>query len=150
MAESRLNIELFKKIRQRIAEIPESYDQDYWVEDSAESPCGTVACLAGHAIICDAPTIERGISDLHRLKQRDPLKAVPRRAAKLLGLTGSWTKYVDTSSESAGGETIIFDSDAAGWPEPFQSDFQMAGGRGKSQVAVRYLDHIISTGKVLE
>lgn len=142
MSESRLNIELFKKIRDRIASIPESYDQDYWVERSTESPCGTVACLAGHTIICNAPTLERGLSDLNRLKAKDPMYAVPRKAARLLGLTGNWRKYAYDHDREAGGETIIFDVDAEGWPKLFRDQFREGRGSEKSDAALNYLDHI--------
>ena len=148
--ETHLNIELFKKIRERIATIPESYDQESWVEPDAASPCGTVACLAGHAVICNAPTVEQGLDDLYTLKRRDPFYAVPERAAILLGLGGSWRALVDDGNAVAAGETAIFDTDAEYWPAQYQERFICGKGPEKARVAVAYLDHIIETGKVLE
>lgn len=150
MAESRLNIELFKKIRQRIAEIPESYDQESWCGPSGAAPCGTTACLAGEAIICAAPTVEQGVEDLRRLNASDRVYGVPDRATALLGLSGSWAAWVDDDNRQAAGETVIFDADAEGWPEEFRQDFRYANYRERANIAVAYLDHIIETGKVLE
>lgn len=150
MAESRLNIELFKKIRDRIAAIPESYDQDYWCEASKAAPCGTTACLAGEAIICAAPTVEQGVEDLRRVNAADRRCGVPNRAAELLGLSGRWAAWVDDDNRVAAGETIIFDADAEGWPDEFRDEFRCADARERAEIAVEYLDHIIKTGKVLE
>lgn len=38
MAENKLNLELLRKVRDRIAAIPESYNQGSWVENSRKSP----------------------------------------------------------------------------------------------------------------
>lgn len=143
MSEQRLNIELFKKIRDRIATIPESYGQHYWVDDSSESPCGTVACLAGEAIICAAPTVDAGIAELRRLDESDDELAVPVRAAFLLGLTGDYSK----PEYKQMGETNMFWGDGRGWPEPFRSVLRNGN---QAAAAVAYLDHIIETGKILE
>lgn len=37
---TKLNIELFKKVRDRIAEIPESYDQRHFLKETDAAPCG--------------------------------------------------------------------------------------------------------------
>jgi hypothetical protein len=42
------NIELAKLILKQIDAFPESFDMNSWV---AVSPCGTVACIAGHAML---------------------------------------------------------------------------------------------------
>lgn len=147
MSEQRLNIELFKKVRDRIAAIPESYDQSEWVRPSNASPCGAAACLAGETIICNAPTVAAGIKELKRLRALDQYHAVPERAAELLGLEGSWKDFLTTELPDDGGETIIFDGDALYWPRQFRSMFRDGD---EADAAVAYLDHIIETGKVLE
>lgn len=143
MAESRLNIELFKKVRERIATVPESYNQNQWVKQSRRSPCGTVACLAGETIICAAPTIQDGIKELNNLIEHNDFE-VPTRAAKLLGLRGNFWNL-------DGEETDIFLARGEGFPEPFRTKFRRAQRlNDKAAVVVSYLDHIITTGKVLE
>lgn len=148
---SKLNIELFKKVRDRIATIPESYDQEQWYDTSPRSPCGTVACLAGEAIICAAKSVPQGIAELKRLYARDPLYAVPERAARLLGLSGDWSAWIDEEDWKQAAETTMFDADAETWPEPYRDEFQRAPSAiERASVAVAYLDRIIETGKVLE
>jgi hypothetical protein len=140
---NRLNVELFKKIRERIATIPESYDQTTWIADNELAPCGTAACLAGEAIICAAPTVADGIAEPQRLDESNDQLAVPLRAAFLLGLTGDYSKR----SYEEMGETNIFWGDGRCWPEPFRSVLQNGN---QAAAAVAYLDHIIETGKILE
>jgi hypothetical protein len=147
VGKNRLNIELFKKIRDRIASIPESYNQDNWWLPTQRSPCGTAACLAGTAIICNAPTVAEGVAQLKRLYRIDKYRAVPRNAAELLGLTGDWDAHIDHDDDEAAGETLMFDADAAYWPHPFGRMFYRGD---EAEAAVAYLDYIIETGKVLE
>lgn len=141
MNEQKLNIELFKKIRVRIATFPETFDQSCWASPSPDAPCGTAACLAGEAIICNAPTVKEGIAELNRLADLPGL-AVANEAARLLGLSGD---YEGETLEDEG-ETAIFRGLAEGWPEPFRSHFNA----NEPEAAVAFLDHIIETGKVLE
>lgn len=137
----KLNIELFKKVRDRIAEIPESFEQSRWIMRRRSSPCGYAACLAGETIICNAPTVEEGLRELRRLNAADEdanSALVANTAGKLLGLKGSYYES---------GEHDIFVSTAQFWPEPFRSRFAEGDESG---AAIAYLDHIIETGKVLE
>lgn len=151
MSESRLNIELFKKVRDRIAAVPESYDQSTYRRADRRAPCGTAACLAGEAIICDAPTVEDGVAEL---REYDDVDFVAERAAELLGLPQpDWGKH----SETGDGYNVTarlfacHEDYEVFWPEPFASQFAEAGTTSeRSRVAVAYLDHIIATGKVLE
>lgn len=146
MTQTKLNIELFKKVRDRIATIPESYDQEKWVRESRRSPCGVTACLAGEAIICNAPNVTEGVGELWALSKRDKNDVIPARAAELLGLRGSWKEFIETGKEEFAGETIIFDGTADNWPAPYRYQYK----DHPAEAAVAYLDHIISTGKVLE
>jgi hypothetical protein len=147
---SRLNIELLKKVREKIATTPEAYDQGNEAYNDQRSPCGTVACIGGWADILSAPNKAerdrrmRGFVDLDR-------------AADALGLSGAsfWNEY-------AGGiqteRAILFTGDPdENWPAPFAGQYVNAldsdafdGNRAIAAVAVAYLDHIIASGKVLE
>jgi hypothetical protein len=137
-----LNIELFKKVRERIATIPKSFNQNTFYSSSDASPCGTVACLAGEAIICAAPSIEEGLRSLKRLTDIDVWErsTVPDKAAELLGLEGNYWG-------GAEGETQIFLPNAAGWPYRFRLQFVTGD---EAAAAVAFLDYIIETGKVLK
>lgn len=148
MSEKKLNIELFKKIRDRIAEVPESYDQSTYVTEDHRAPCGTAACLAGAAIICNAVSVKAGIRSL---RHHDDRRTISQRAAKLLGLPRpNWGVDDDEYNSAA----LLFYSSSdykVGWPEPFGSTFNKARGvKSRAEAAVAYLDHIIETGKVLE
>lgn len=140
-----LNFPLWVKVRNRIEAIPESFYQNAWVISRQESPCGTAACLAGEAIICLAPTVERGVAHLKELRVVDK---VPAMAAKALGITR------DIRNEDEPGEADIFREVGAGWPRPYSSAFRVADyeydHKEQARIAVEYLDHVIETGKVLE
>lgn len=141
--ETNLNIELFKKIRERIAAVPESYDQSELYAESSDSPCGTVCCLAGEAIICNEPTIAQGVTELRRLYNEVGGYAVPRRAIELLDLSGSQ----GCSSEDRWHE--MFDGGGYGWPEKFGKMYRQANTQAKkAQAAVAYLDYIVETGRI--
>jgi hypothetical protein len=134
----RLNIELFKKVRERIAAIPESYDQNRWYKRTSVSPCGTAACLAGETIICAAPTIDEGIRQLRELHDEDEADFdIPNTAGELLGLDGDYMQW--------GTEHDIFMGEAKGWPEPYRTQFTE---RGPHIAVLGLLDEIITTGKV--
>lgn len=134
----KLNIELFKKVRERIATTPESYDQLLWAKRSTKAPCGTTACLAGEAIICSMPTVEAGVKLLWDTLSHPSTPAPDLMAKELLGLN---------DREAA----AVFTASACGWPAPFSVQYDKArGNAGKARAAVAYLDHIIETGKVLE
>src|SRR5690349_21650461 len=104
----KLNKPLIRKMIKRIETMPESYDQEVWArrinaDDERPRPiCGTTACLAGHAIICNS------------VNQRKTARHLTNRsgysmdftAARLMGLSdcARWR---------------LFWSDAAQeWPEP--------------------------------
>jgi hypothetical protein len=144
MTKQRLNIELFKKVRAKIARAPEAYDQSVEVYSTGNSPCGTAACIGGWADILSAPSAsERDI----RIRGRVNLD----RAANALGLGGSsfWGEYLrDEATE----RMVLFTGDPAdNWPEPFAKQWRRAKtSKAQAKIAVAYLDHIIETGKVLE
>lgn len=139
---SELNIKLFRKIRNRIRNIPESYNQNVWGKKSRRSPCGTVACLAGEAIICAAPTVKQGLENLHDFTEQDRDDEVPNRAAELLGLQGNY--YSCTPDD-----TDIFMGHGAGFPLPYREQFQKARTKAaQAAVVVDYLGNVIKTGRV--
>lgn len=133
LEQPKLNLKLLRKVRDRIAEIPESYDQTKWIMDSAEAPCGAAACVAGETIICDAPTVKQGINTLRSLAGRSG--AISDRASALLGI----------SEEEA---DVMFDysyvNHTVEWPSPFKRRFAAAATpQAQAVVAVAYLDECL-------
>lgn len=134
MKERKLNIELFKKVRDRIKEIPESYNQRWWVDESSEAPCGTAACLAGETIICSARSVTVGIRKLRRLDDE---------AQDLLGLSNEERSILFTAFPAG---------DIKQWPEPWATRWANAlnNQRKQARVAISLLNRIIKTGKIPE
>jgi len=131
-----LNFPLWVKVRNRIAAVPESYNQGYWKQKSSVAPCGTQACLAGEALICSERSAKQGLALLWRTRRN----TIAGRASALLGLDRNTS------------EDQIFTSWIDGeWPEPFATQFAEAEpGMEEAKVAVRYLTHVIRTGQVVE
>lgn len=130
-----LNFSLFRKVIKKLETAPEAYRQAQTAIRDEDAPCGTAACIGGWADILS------GDGDLKNAR------VDLNRAADNLGLDGySW--FDESDSERA----ILFDGDPSlKWPEPYQTQWITAGTRRKrARVAIRYLTHIIKTGKVLE
>jgi hypothetical protein len=53
-----MNVELLRKVRAHIRRVPMSFVMDDWASP-AETPCRTVACIAGHAYRLEHPTAFR-------------------------------------------------------------------------------------------
>lgn len=135
-----LNIELFKKVRRKIKTTPTAYDQRDDHRKSRYAPCGTACCIGGWADILSAPTkAER--------EKRMAGEVNLNRGANALGLKGR-DFYRELTTERA----VLFDGRPGQvWPKPFCDQWRRARTYAeRSAVAVAYLDHIISTGKVLE
>jgi|SRR6185503_17664585 len=150
MSKERLNIELFKKIREKIAATPEAYDQETYGRREEEAPCGTAACIAGWACVLSdrVPLLtlqrQRYISNLD----------IPFLAAEALNLTVDEADILFSGNPDwdDGAET-----DVRAWPEPYASDWsasktlpEITQLKEQARIAVAYLDRIIETGKVLE
>lgn len=126
-----MNKSVVRKMIKRIGSTPESYHQEAWfIETDRRTPCGTVACLAGEAVICSARTIEDGIK-LAFLEH----DKIPDLAEKILGLPYGHA---------------VFAADANGWPEPYDSDFAKAKSRkDQAAVAVAYLKEALKRGTMI-
>lgn len=143
----RLNIPLFKKVRDRIIAVPESYDQRYFLCSADTSPCGTIECVAGETLIASQRSVKLGLSFLQRVYNRDEVWKI---AKKKLGLTEDEADILFTGGYDGKLE----------WPEPFATDYQRAylesalssveQSIATAAVAVKYLNWIIKTGKVSE
>ena len=147
----RLNIELFKKIREKIATTPEAYDQTVFARRSITAPCGTVACIAGWACVLG------GAMDADDLKRRErtsgvEFESIETTARDALGIDDDEADILFT--ENPAGVRHDWDEDdderEGGWPQPFSGQWDDARRTDRPRIAIAYLDHIIETGKVLE
>jgi hypothetical protein len=150
MSEQRLNIELFRAVREKIASAPAAYDQTTFGQPDEDAPCGTAACIAGWACILsgemDAPTLYD--ANTGQLQQ-----SIVETATRVLGIADNEAEILFTAEPE--GEWEDYDDEgesvySMAWPEPFRTDWEDAHDSERPFVAVDYLDHIIETGKVLE
>lgn len=138
MSESRINVELLERVRDKVRAAPEAYDQTTYRRTEPAAPCGTAACIAGWAVtlsgepltetanrcVCDDPLCLRGTS-------------VAEDARRLLGLL----------PEEA---SVLFRAaPARTWPEPFGTLYGLAKSpQARAEVAASYLNWIIEHGRV--
>lgn len=146
MGEQKLNIKLFKKIREKIATTPEAYDQGAWGRREETAPCGTAACVAGWACALSgvATTEELAVARTGIVRAG----WIADIAATRLGLEDDEAAVLFNPRPA---DEDLSD-EYAPWPEPFASQWRSARKDvlKESRAAVAYLDHIIETGKVLE
>jgi hypothetical protein len=157
VSEQRLNIEVFKAVREKIATTPEAYDQEIWGRRDRDAPCGTACCIAGWACVLNGDvSIEdaRALGRNGEIGPNDNVRHVSDVASEALGLSADDADTLFTSLPE--GEWDDYDDDgedvfAGGWPEPFATNWRLSSSDAeRASVAVAYLDHIIETGKVLE
>jgi hypothetical protein len=127
-----MNKKVVRRMIKRLETVPESYHQGaMFVEEDDHAPCGTVACLAGEAVICSAKTVEAGI----KLALSGEIDLV-EEAEALLGLTDI--------------EHCVFAVDGSGWPIPFRYEFTEANSREEeARVAVAYLKEALKRGTMI-
>jgi hypothetical protein len=128
-----MNIELLKKVRDKIATTPEAYDQSIWGRSAKDAPCGTAACIAGWAAHLS------GHAPLERLQNNGNSTSIGDIAQRELGID-----YFERS-------TLFSAEPSASWPDPYNDDWDNAGSpQERATVAVAFLDEIIDTGEVRE
>lgn len=77
-----MNTQLLNRVTFAILNEPRKFDISSWVEHDRRSPCGTTACIAGHAL-----AINRKFKSLKPLFPLDELDAIEESAKNALGLT---------------------------------------------------------------
>lgn len=149
MSEQRLNIELFKAIREKIATAPDAYDQESYGRPEDDAPCGTAACIAGWACVLSDRVPLLTLQNQRYL----PMLNVPLLAAEALALTADEAATLFTSSP---GYDDTEDPFTKPWPEPYAGEWAESidlGGAEQvkelARIAVAYLDWIIENGRVL-
>lgn len=149
MAKRKLNVELLKQIRDKIASTPDAYDQMVYGRPDHTAPCGTACCIAGWACVLSG---RYSVEDIRKARDAEYVvkERISETAQELLGLSeneadtlftaepeGSWEDYDDDGEDAFEG----------GWPEPFRTEWR-EGIKEYNVIAARYLDQIIETGKV--
>lgn len=148
MSEMKINKPLIRKMIKRMEAMPESYAQEVIAETLAvavdedgvlprpEPACGTVACIAGEAIICESKTVKAGVAHLLRLSEKGEASDY---ATRILGL----------SDDAA--DTLFFEW-TVGWPQPHRTQYANAKTyKGQARAAINLLKAILRTdGKILE
>lgn len=155
---ARLNIPRFVQLRDHIKQFPETYNQGVWGvrKKQAKTACGTVACLAGRDLIIAkiATPLEVGkqmwrrgkrkgeyigSSDFRVLASSD-LRLTSEESDRLFGPGMNWpTPYGTRMQEAYWGYMIdMSDDDHLNW------------SLRQSKIAIAYLSHIISTGRILD
>lgn len=82
-----MNTELLLKVKAAILAEPTKFDMSHWVISDDESPCGTAACIAGHAV-----HISRGYLKLKDLL-RDEVEDIETEGAKVLEIRAPSTLF---------------------------------------------------------
>lgn len=140
-----LNKDLIRKMIERIEIMPETYDQNTFCSSAGSTLgrpkpiCGTVACLAGEAIICAAPDAAMGVAKLRQI-DHDAKIAIDEYAANLMGI-----------DEEIAERLFMNWDDEDGWPEPYRSQWiQARTYEGEAAAAVGLLKAILETdGQIL-
>lgn len=121
-----MNTKLLLKVKATILAEPLKFDIQSWFDQNDESPCGTTACIAGHAI-----AISRGWKKLKKGLGTILRYSAGNEGQRVLDLNGN-QRY------------ILFNLE--GWPIQYQNAYDRAKSPvGKAQAAARRIDHFIKT-----
>lgn len=109
MPETKINLELLRTVRKQISYFPNTYNQGDWGHrkygsEGTSTPCGTTACIAGHAMLASGYVLPRShFYDAIEFRQHgfngERLVAATE-AQKLLGLTWAQHMFLFFSSAS--------------------------------------------------
>lgn len=128
-----INIELLTKIRDRILAIPTAYNQTSWGGRSKLAPCGTVCCIAGHALLLAGKYTPEQIGVQRDANGQEIDFAT--EGSQVLGLRSPWPLFTGAPADN--------------WPKPFATKWRKAKTKEqRARVAADYINHIIKYGKV--
>lgn len=119
-----MNTELLLKVKAAILAEPAKFDMEDWFAKSDESPCGTTACIAGHAAV-----MHRGIQRLSAYNWAWLDTPDIARNALMIDLKSS--------------DRLFYLPD---WPIEFKARYIQAESASEcSKVAADRIDHFIAT-----
>lgn len=139
MEKTKLNTELLKAIREKIATVPQAYDQGTYARASDVAPCGTAACIAGWACVLSGAMSTDG---LRKAEEEGEQEMIHETAQTALGLNNGDAERLFDGNPSD-------EYEGYGWPEPFKGQWLNWPPSDRPQIAVAYLTRIIETGEVL-
>lgn len=123
-----VNVDLFQKVKEKILEEPRRFDMSVWgnhvplLPPETYPPCGTVACIAGWALLLESGAEAKGFDFCS-----------PVKAAKVLALP------LERRGE-------VFHAER--WPDSFRARYQVAANPAEqAQVAADFIDYICGIDK---
>jgi hypothetical protein len=132
---SKLNVKLLRRIQQHILEEPRRLDMGNWKSTRTDGPCappcGTVACIAGWALVLSGKSIPE-------------FENIAHDAAELIGVQHTQSGDVNVDEDCQAGKLFLrFE-----WPEPFVSQFADATDISqRAQITANRIEHLITTGE---
>lgn len=147
-----INVDLLLKVKAKILANPESFYMGDWIMKGEDvevfvastryrpaPPCGTIACIAGWAVLIDNPN-----SGLYDPVDDEPIDV---RAARLLGLEVEIRKEPYFDFKWSPIANLLFYS--SGWPPLIRERYRDASCERDyvkmAQVAADRIDHFIAT-----
>lgn len=119
-----MNIPLLKKVQKAILAEPKKFDMREWFYEDDRSPCGTTACIGGHAVALATGAVSLKIA-------HQTLKSTEIRPRIVLDL------------EFSEADRLFY---KATWPETFRVKYNMArSANGRAMVAAKRISHFIKT-----
>lgn len=117
-----MNIELLEETAYAILDEPRKFAMNIFVQKDSESPCGTAACIAGHAVC-----LHNNLASLKELYPMD-IESAAREALDINYFGASDLFYMDN------------------WPEEFYDEYRRAvGNEERAEVAFWRIQHFIAS-----
>lgn len=127
-----MNVKLLLKVKAAILKEPRKFRMETFFSPSSKSPCGTTACIAGHALV-----IGRKWKSL-----KSGLRMVTRSDKGNLFFHQQGAADLGISIMEA--HALFY---ATSWPQPFRDQYYEAvTKRQEAKVAARRIQHFIDTG----
>lgn len=129
MSDRAMNKPLLRKVKAAILAEPKKFKMDAWFEPDKESPCGTSACIAGHAIAIANKA--KTINEAQEIASEGEYSC-GKQARDLL-------KIGFESSEA------LFYEDQ--WPKQFRISHRYSSREELAKAAADRIDHFMATGE---
>lgn len=128
-------VELLNRTAAYMLQRPEGYNQQYFIKESNDVPCGTECCIAGYIVMVNDPKeymkLAREITTDRYAEQSSKIENIARQ---LMG--------------KRHGEEFNLFAGSGEWPSQFKSAYRRASSaKGRVKVAVARIRHYIKTGK---
>lgn len=128
-----MNIPLLRKIQDKARKYPRSIQMGWWADPADKNkshPCGTVACIAGTAVLLTKPDLVQKFIECERIGRDAPsLELAGQKALRLTEIQAS-TLFMPWN-----------------WPKDFYERLERvpSGTKAYSEVFCNRIDHFIKT-----